>query len=199
MREGIFFIVSGPSGSGKTTLTKLLTKRFSDINFAISFTTRRQRPGEVDGVDYRFVSEKGFEEMVQNDRFAEWAVVHGKRYGTPIEELERAESLGVDLIFDLDVQGARNIKNKYGLGVYIFVLPSSFEILKERLLKRESDEKSEIIKRLEDASKEIEEIKYYDYIIINDSLDEALENLASIVRAERCKKDRVIELIKSGY
>lgn len=199
MREGILFIVSGPSGSGKTTLTKHLIKRFSDLQFAVSCTTRRQRPGEVDGVDYRFVSDKEFEEMIHGNRFAEWAIVHGKRYGTPIEELERAKSSGVDLILDLDVQGARSIRNKYGLGVYIFVVPSSFDILKKRLIQRQSEEKFEIIKRLEDAKKEMEEIKLYDYIIINDSLDEALENLAAVVLAERCKKDRVLELIKNSY
>jgi guanylate kinase len=199
MREGMLFIVSGPSGSGKTTLTKLLIKRVEDLRFAVSYTTRKQRPGEVDGVDYRFVSEPEFEAMIESKRFAEWAVVHGKRYGTPMEELERAKSLGIDLILDLDVQGARYIRNKYGLGVYIFVVPSSFDILKERLIKRQSEEKFEILKRLEDAKKEMEEIQMYDYIIINDSLDEALQNLAGVVLAERCKKDRVLELIKSNF
>jgi len=199
MREGILFILSGPAGSGKTTLTKKLIEKFSDIRFSVSCTTRKKRPGELDGVDYRFLSEGEFKEMIQKGGFAEWATVHGNLYGTPIKELENSILTGVDLILDLDVQGARNIRGKYSSGVYIFLVPSSFDVLRERLIKRQSDEQFEIKKRLEDAKKEMEEVQIYDYIIINDSLDEALEKLAAIVVAERCRRDRVLVLIESSF
>src|ERR1700741_3776053 len=121
MREGILFIVSGPSGSGKTTLTKGVIKMVDNLRFSVSCTTRHPRPDEVDGVDYRFISEREFKEMIQNNRFAEWALVHDHLYGTPIEELQRTKSSGIDLLLDIDIQGARGIKNRYGSGVYIFV------------------------------------------------------------------------------
>ncbi len=199
MREGILFILSGPAGSGKTTLIKRLIEKFSDIRFSISCTTRKKRPGELDGVDYRFLSEVEFKEMIRKGSFAEWATVHGNLYGTPMKELENSRSTGADLLLDLDVQGARNIRDKYRSGVYIFVAPSSFDVLRERLIKRRSDEQCEIMKRLEDAKKEMEEVQIYDYIIINDSLDEALEKLAAILVAERCKKDRVLGLIEGNF
>ena len=199
MREGILFIVSGPSGSGKTTLVKQVIHKIENIKFTVSFTTRKQRPGEVEGVDYRFVSEDEFQDMVKNGRFAEWAVVHGKHYGTPAAALEQSKGSGIDLLLDIDVQGARSVRNKYNSGVYIFVPPSSLDALRERLVNRKSDAMAEIKKRLEDAKGEMEEAKFYDYIIINDSLDEAIKNLSAVILAERCKKERVLgQLIIEG-
>lgn len=197
MREGILFIVSGPSGGGKTTLTKLALAMVDGVRFAVSCTTRKPRSGEIDGVDYRFVSEVEFEEMIQRDSFAEWAVVHGNRYGTPKEELDRARSEGVDLLLDIDVQGARSISERYGKGVYIFITPSSPGILKERLVKRREEGAAEIAKRLKNAKREMEEVGSYDYIIINDSVEKAVENLASVIRAERCRRERVLKAIKA--
>ncbi|GBD37897.1 Guanylate kinase [bacterium HR37] len=196
MTQGILFVVSGPSGSGKTTLTRRIIEMLDNVRFSVSFTTREPRPGEVDGVDYRFVSREEFEEMIRENMFAEWAVVHGHFYGTPIYEIERARSCGVDLILDIDIQGAKTIKERYGSGVYIFVTPSSFEALRERLLKRKGEGMAEIEKRLENARREMEEICSYDYIIINDRLDEAVENLVSVIRAERCRKERAVNLLK---
>lgn len=198
MREGILFIVSGPSGSGKTTLTKRVTEAIDNLRFSISFTTRHPRPEEIDGVDYRFISKEQFENMIRNGKFVEWATVYGNLYGTPVEELERAKSSGVDIILDMDVQGANSIKNKYGSGVYIFVTPSSYDVLKDRLLIRKEG-MAEITKRLENVRKEMEEIHLYDYIIINDSVDDAVGNLASVIRAERCKKERVIRSLEDGF
>lgn len=198
MREGIIFIVSGPSGSGKTTLTKRVTQVVDNLRFSVSYTTRRPRPGEIDGVDYRFISRDQFEYMVRNGEFVEWAVVHGNLYGTPVEELRRVKFSGIDLILDIDVQGARSIKDRYGSGVYIFITPSSVVTLKGRLIERKEG-MDEITKRLENARKEMEEIHLYDYIIINDSIDEAVENLASVIRAERCKKERIIDLLKNRF
>jgi guanylate kinase len=199
MQEGILFIVSGPSGSGKTTLTRGVIKMIDNLRFSVSCTTRHLRPGEVDGVDYRFISEREFKEMIQSNKFAEWALVHGHLYGTPIEELQRAKSSGIDLLLDIDTQGARGIKNRYGSGVYIFVTPSSLDVLKERLIKRKGEGMVEITRRLEGAKREMEEIHSYDYIIINDSLDEALENLAAVIRAERCKRERILKSLKTGF
>ena len=195
MREGIIFIVSGPSGSGKTTLTKRVTQAIDNLRFSVSCTTRSPRPEEIDGVDYRFISKEQFEDMVRNGKFVEWATVHGNLYGTPIEELERAKSSGIDLILDIDAQGTRSIKDKYGSGVYIFVTPSSIGVLKGRLVERK-EAMAEITKRLENARKEMEEIHLYDYIIINDSVNDAVENLASVIRAERCKRERVIRSLE---
>ncbi len=195
MREGILFIVSGPSGSGKTTLTKCVTQAIDNLRFSVSCTTRHPRPKEIDGVDYRFISKEQFEDMVRNGKFLERATVHGNLYGTPIEELERAKSLGIDLILDIDVQGARSIKNQYGSGVYIFITPSSVNVLKDRLVERKEG-MAEITKRLENALEEMEEMHHYDYIIINDSVDDAVENLASVIRAERCKRERVIKSLE---
>ncbi len=192
MRKGQLFIVSGPSGSGKTTLSKKVIQDIGDITFVVSYTTRVPRPGERDGVDYRFVSDKEFDELIANTRLSEWAIVHGHRYGTPVDPIEEAASSGIDLLLDIDVQGARNIRAKYSDGVYIFVLPSTLDILRKRLMERKSEGVIEIDARLEDARKEIQEISNYDYIIINDFLAEASENLAAIILSERCRKERVL-------
>jgi guanylate kinase len=192
MKKGQLFIVSGPSGSGKTTLSKKVIREISDLNFVVSYTTREPRLGEKDGVDYRFISDQEFDDLIASRKLSEWAIVHGHRYGTPVEPIEAAASSGIDLILDIDVQGARNIRAKYSDGVYIFVLPSSLDILRKRLMERKSEGVIEIDARLEDAKKEIQEIENYDYIIVNDYLAEASENLASIIHSERCKKERVL-------
>jgi guanylate kinase len=192
MKKGQLFIVSGPSGSGKTTLSKKVIQEISNITFVVSYTTREPRLGERDGVDYKFISDKEFDDLIANSRLSEWAIVHGHRYGTPVEPIDEAASSGIDLLLDIDVQGARNIRAKYSDGVYIFVLPSSLDILRKRLMERKSEGVIEIDARLEDAKKEIQEVDNYDYIIINDFLAEASENLAAIILSERCRKERVL-------
>lgn len=199
MKKGLLFILSGPSGSGKTTLAKKVIQKISDIRFVVSYTTRSRRSGEKDGVDYKFVSDRTFDDLIACKRLSEWAIVHGHRYGTPIEPVEEAESSGLDLILDIDVQGARNIRAKYGGGVYIFVLPSSVDILRKRLMHRKSEGVMEIDNRLEDAKKEIQEMRNYDYIIINDILREAAENLAAIILSERCRRERVLRFLKLDF
>ncbi len=199
MREGIVFIISGPSGGGKTTLVKKVLERLNNIKFSVSCTTRKPREGEVDGKDYRFVSEEEFRKMIEKGEFAEYAKVHGHFYGTPLDELEQAKRTGVDLVLDIDVQGARQIRDKYDSGVSCFVLPSSFKILRERLSQRGSEMAYEIDKRLSDAKQEMEDIDYYDYIIINDYLDEALMSLSSVINAARCENDRVLVRINKDY
>ena len=199
MREGNIFIVSGPSGGGKTTLVERVLQDLNDLRFSVSCTTRKPRAGEVNGKDYIFVTENEFKKMIDEDKFAEYANVHGHMYGTPLAELESAAKSGVDLLLDIDVQGARQIRQRFGRGVYCFVLPSSFELLRARLLERGSENRGEIEKRLSEAGKEIEDIDNYDYIIINDELDRALESLVSVIISARCRKEKSIGIIKKGY
>ena len=199
MREGILFIVSGPSGGGKTSLVKEALKYIENLSFSVSVTTRKPREGEVDGKDYTFVSEAGFREMIKEGKFAEYASVHGHLYGTPLEELENARKSGVDMILDIDIQGARQIKEKYGAGVFCFVLPSSFGILRERLIERGSEKSGDLEKRLSEARREMEEINNYDYIIINDSFDEAFDCLSAVIKSARCEYSRAAERIGKDY
>ncbi|MEW6145964.1 MAG: guanylate kinase [Thermodesulfobacteriota bacterium] len=199
MREGNIFIVSGPSGGGKTTLVKRVLEGLNNLRFSVSCTTRKPRAGEVNGRDYVFVTDGEFGKMIEEHKFAEYANVYGHMYGTPIAELENAAKTGVDLILDIDVQGAKQIKQRFSGGVYCFVLPSSFDILRQRLLERGSEKKGEIEKRLANARKEMEDIDNYDYIIVNDDLDRAAECLTSVIISARCSKDKSMGIVKKGY
>ena len=185
MREGLIFIISGPSGGGKTTLTRRVMEELDNLSFSVSFTTREPRPGEVDGKDYRFVSEPEFKDMVRDKRFAEYANVYGNLYGTPIDQFETARQNGVDLILDIDVQGAKQIREKFSTAIFCFVAPSSLEELKKRLSKRGSEESPEIQKRLSVAKMEMEETGHYDYIIHNDDLEKAVASLKEIILLKR--------------
>ena len=203
MRKGIPFIVSGPSGGGKTTLAKGVLEKLDNLKFSVSCTTRKPREGEIDGRDYKFISEAEFNKMVQEGCFIEHALVHGNHYGTPVDEFENAKSSGVDILLDIDVQGASQIRKNYPEAVFCFVLPPSFEILKHRLIdrNRDSDGDSDIDKRLIRAKEEIEGLnsENYNYIIINDNLDEALECLSSIIVSARCKSKRILEKVKANF
>ncbi len=199
MQKGNIFIISGPSGGGKTTLVERALMELDNLRFSVSCTTRKPRAGEVNGKDYIFIGEEEFRKMIDKGKFAEYADVHGHMYGTPLSELEGAAKSGVDLLLDIDVQGARQIRQRFGGGVYCFVLPSSFEILKARLMERGSENRAEIEKRLSDAGKEIEDIDNYDYIIVNDELERALECLVSVIISARCRKEKSIGAIKKGY
>jgi len=199
MREGNIFIVTGPSGGGKTRLVERVLQDLNNLRFSVSCTTRNPRAGEVNGKDYIFVTQNEFKKMNDEGKFAEYANVHGHMYGTPLAELESAAKSGVDLLLDIDVQGARQIRQRFSSGVYCFVLPSSFELLRARLLERGSENRGEIEKRLSEAGKEIEDIDNYDYIIINDELDRALESLLSVIISARCRKEKSIGIIKKGY
>lgn len=194
MREGIIFIISGPSGGGKTTLTGKVMEELENLRFSVSYTTREPREGEVDGEDYRFVSKEEFMDMVRENKFAEYANVYGHLYGTSLDQIEMAKKTGIDLILDIDVQGARQIREKYTSGVFCFVVPSSFEDLRKRLTDRGSEGDLEIDKRLSVAREEMEEMKYYDYIINNDDLDRAVRSLKDIILSKRSENERVSKI-----
>jgi guanylate kinase len=192
-REGILYVISAPSGAGKTTLCKEIIDIFPNLRHSVSFTTRGARPGEVDGKDYHFVQPGEFSRMVAAGEFAEWAEVHGNLYGTSLKFLEEYRDSGLDLILDIDCQGARQLKERYRGAVYIFVLPPSFQELRRRLDNRSSDAQDVIERRIESAAAEIKESHWYDYIIINDVFSKAAEELKSVVIAEQCRTTRVLE------
>ncbi|GJM17247.1 MAG: guanylate kinase [Thermodesulfobacteriota bacterium] len=200
MRKGIAFIVSGPSGGGKTTLAKSMLHELDNLRFSVSCTTRKPREGEVDGKDYKFITNEEFENMVQQERFIEHAFVHGNYYGTPVEEFEDAKASGVDLLLDIDVQGASQIKQSYPEAIFCFVMPPTFEILKDRLSRRNGNGDIDIDQRLVRAKEEMAPsvLEQYDFIIINDQLDEALETIHSIIISTRCQSERVLEKIKEN-
>ena len=185
--RGLLFVVSAPSGAGKTSLCKALTASLENITHSISYATRKPRPGEIDGRDYYFVSQERFQEMVAEGDFAEWAQVHANLYGTSRRVLDDMMGKGIDVILDIDTQGARQIKEKYAGAVFVFILPPSLEILEERLRNRKSDHEDEIRKRMQRARDEIRDCRMYDYIVVNRDFDRALSELHSIVIAERCR------------
>jgi guanylate kinase len=186
-KQGLLFVVSAPSGAGKTSLCRAITDSMEDLTHSISYATRKPRPGELDGRDYNFVSEERFQQMVQAGDFAEWAEVHSNLYGTSRRVLDDMIAKSVDIILDIDTQGARQIKAKYATAVFIFIMPPSLEILEERLRNRKSDHEEEIRKRMRRAREEIRDFEMYDYIVVNRDFDRALTELRSIVIAERCR------------
>ncbi len=186
-RAGLLFVVSAPSGAGKTTLCKGLTDSLGNLTHSVSYTTRKPRPGEVDGRDYYFISDDRFREMADAGDFAEHAEVHSHRYGTSKRVLERMASEGIDVVLDIDTQGARQIKTHYDSAVFIFIMPPSMAILEERLRNRKSDLDDEIRKRMARAFEEIREYGMYDYIVVNRDFERALSDLRSIIQSERCR------------
>ncbi|MBI5598241.1 MAG: guanylate kinase [Deltaproteobacteria bacterium] len=198
-KTGKLFIVSGPSGAGKSTLSKRVIGFFGDLGFSVSYTTRPPRPNETDGVDYRFVDEGRFDGMAEKGEFVEYAVVHGRKYGTNWKDLKRMLDRGSDVLLDIDVQGAEQMSEKVKGGVSIFVLPPSIEACAKRLNLRGDIAPSEMEKRLAAAMDEIKRAASYDYIIINDDLDGSFERLKAIITAERSKKDVVMGRVKELF
>ncbi len=196
---GKLFIVSGPSGAGKSTLTRKAIDFFPDLRFSISYTTRPPRRGEKNGVDYIFVDEATFDEMIARDEFVEYATVHGRKYGTREKDLRELLSGGVDVLLDIDVQGAEKIAKRIKEAVFIFVLPPSIEVCRERLKKRGDIPPEELEKRVATAIEEIKKIDHYDYVIINDNMESAFEKLKSVIIAERIKKDILAERVKKIF
>lgn len=194
-REGLILILSAPSGAGKTSLCRELFKTFPDMKESISYTTREPRAGEVDGEAYHFVTKEVFARMVEEDAFAEWAEVHGNRYGTALRTLEEARKNGIDLVLDIDCQGAQRLKELLEGGVYVFIMPPSMEELRRRLENRSSDAQEVIERRIARAADEIREARWYDYIIFNDDFAVACQELSAIVIAQRLKTFRMMSKV----
>ena len=190
------FIISAPSGSGKTTLVSRLLARLPGLMFSVSYTTRPPRGDEVDGHSYRFVSREDFEARIARNEFLEWAEVFGNYYGTHRGILEEAQAQGRDLVLDIDVQGARQLKRQIPEAVSVFILAPSRQILEQRLRARGEDREDVIERRLRDAAGEIRNYKQYDYVLINRDLDESDATLSAIVRAERVRRTRIEEEIR---
>ncbi len=187
VRRGILFVVSAPSGTGKTTVVERLVQLLPDLALSRSYTSRQLRPGEIDGVDYNFITRARFEEMVEADEFLEWADVFGNLYGTCATDVERELSHGRDIVLVIDVQGARQVRLRYANTVGVFVLPPSFETLEQRLRGRSKDPEDAIQRRLRTARNEVAAFAEYDYVIVNDELDACVDRLRSIILAERAR------------
>jgi guanylate kinase len=185
--RGLLFIVSAPSGTGKTTLVERLVQRIPNLCLSRSYTSRAARPGEQDGVDYNFISRQRFDEMARAGEFLEWADVFGNYYGTCASDTQRCLAAGSDIVLVIDVQGARQVRSSGVESVGIFVLPPSAEILEQRLRGRSQDSEAAIQKRLEVACREVGEFAAYEYVVVNDELDAAVERLRAIVLAERAR------------
>lgn len=190
------FVISAPSGSGKSTLVGRLLRSDLRLIFSISYTTRAPRGNEVDGTNYHFISREDFETRIRRDEFLEWAEVFGNYYGTHVSELSRAQTLGADLVLDIDVQGARQLKEKVRDAVNIFILAPSRQELEKRLRARDEDPESVIERRLAEAAREIENYGAYDYIIVNEDLESSSTTLTSIIRAERARRMKMEDRIR---
>ena len=191
--RGSLIILSGPSGAGKGTIYNELLKHDSNLRFSVSMTTRKPRDGEVNGKDYFFVTVEEFKKEIENDSFLEYALVHGNYYGTLKKEVERDLDNGNDVILDIDIQGAVNIKAKKEDGIFIFIMPPSMRELKNRLVKRGTETKDKLIERFKNAYKEVNEMSKYNYVVINDEVDLAVKKIEAILIAERCRVDRIEE------
>lgn len=194
-KRGSLFVLSAPSGAGKTTLCNKLCAVLPGIRHSVSYTTRRPRQGEINDIHYSFVDKDTFTAMAAEGVFIEWAEVHGNYYGTSRKRIEELTCGGVDVILDIDVQGALQIKKEVAAGpggcIFVFVLPPSMEVLRKRLRERMSDTDEVIGIRLRNALKEIREYKNYDYVIVNDVIDDALKELMSIIVADRIHQSRI--------
>lgn len=185
--NGNLIVLSGPSGSGKGTVRQALARYRSNLYYSVSATTRAPRFGEVHGKDYFFVSREEFENMIKNDKLLEWAQVYTYYYGTPRDPVEKAMKDGLDVILEIDVQGALQVKNKFPGAILIFLLPPTPEELRKRLCARKTDSPEEIEMRLEWAKKEVKLVNKYNYLVINNDVDTAARQINSIIEAESCR------------
>jgi len=185
---GLIFIISAPSGTGKTTLVKEVMQRLPGLRFSVSCTTRLPRPNEKEGEDYHFVSHSTFQKMVAENEFLEWAEVLGNRYGTPRPDLKKLESEEMDLVLDIDTQGAKKVMKEMVQPVSIYFLPPSLKVLRERLINRGVDSLEMTKFRLSNARRDMEEAHGYHYVLINDKIEDAVEKLRCIIVAERCRR-----------
>jgi len=186
----ILLVLAGPSGGGKTTVCRRILASRTDVRFSVSVTTRPPRPGERDGADYRFLSRDSFDALIESDGFLEWAEVHGELYGTPREALVRASEGGRHMLLDIDVQGARQVREREPASVLVFLLPPTAEILVKRLRQRGSEDDEKVRRRLRTALSELEAVKEFDYVVVNDDLDLTVSAVEAILDAEGHRTER---------
>jgi guanylate kinase len=184
-------VMSAPSGAGKTTIARELLSRRNDVGYSVSCTTRAPRPGEQDGVDYHFLSPEAFEAAVRGDEFAEWAEVHGNRYGTLKSEVEKVMASGKHVMLDIDVQGARQLRQRFLESVTIFVVPPSVEALVARLTGRKTESAEALALRLRNAQLELAEAEQYQHVVVNDRLEHAVALVSAIIDEETTKRERL--------
>lgn len=196
---GQLYVISGPSGTGKSTIIGRLREKIPELAYSISHTTRAPRGGEKDGVHYHFVDQGTFRRMIEDGAFAEWAMVYDDYYGTAYASIAKQVDQGVDVIMDLDPQGARNIKKAYQESILIFILPPSYGELEKRLRARATDEEKVIQSRFHKAREELKECVHYDYLIFNDDLDRAVSEAEAVITANRCKRARRLSEVEKVF
>jgi guanylate kinase len=189
--SGNVFVLSAPSGTGKSTLARQLVKETADLNFSVSFTTRKPRPGEVDGRDYFFVDDATFDAMVAADGFVEWVKVYDRRYGTGKAWIQERLASGVDILLDIESQGARKVHQAIPDAVMVFLLPPSSQELSSRLKGRGDESEEQVRIRLDYARHELSQFDGYDYLVVNDTVEQAYRRLESIIIATRCRRERM--------
>lgn len=193
--QGILIVVSGPSGCGKSTVDNMLISKRQNIIMSVSDTTRAKRDGETDGIDYNFITKEEFEKNIESNKYLEYAKVHSnKYYGTPCNFVNKKLKEGIDVILEIDIEGARKIKEKRSDAVFIFIMPPSMEILKSRLVGRKTETKEQVVERFKTAYKEINEVSKYNYVIVNDKVEDSVKRMSSIIDAEKSRVDRIEEI-----
>lgn len=198
-QKGHLFVLTAPSGTGKSTIIELVRGNLEEVCYSISYTTRAPREGEVNGVDYHFVSRQDFEKMIQAREFIEWAVVYDQLYGTSMSGVASTASSGKDLLLDLDIQGAREVKRQFPESTSIFILPPSLKVLHERLQKRSLHDDTNIDVRMKKAVEEIRRCKDYDFLIVNDDLDQAVREVEAIIVAQRAETKRRLPFVQKVF